>query len=451
MKESDLTKLGRWAIPGWVALLAFVVFCAIYIWLSPNECSKGECLKFRQQFNNHAELLTSSNPDWVPAALVIAAGIPLGFIVYQAYFYLRWNSPFSKDGLPALMSGRREDLHIMQHQLAGDLAAFDGRKAWRKKWLDSDEYRNDHKNQWRYIELLFMEAAQNIDSRFVGASFYQRHRYLHEIIHTIGAAVGAVYIGFFAFQLYLGALVPGVFGRNLLISVSVLLILLYLLHRENLVQGDPGFTPVKILGFSTFDPSASLLLFIVMFIVLFNPVLNVVESVTEIVWSYSGISLLSLLWLNGRGKEQGTGSTTSTSNDRDQHRGDKTRRSDTLWFAGFLCLFLLLVFAPKISFALGLALLLAANLLVYINRNWRRDQKIYFFTLTTLPFTITLSIFSVFEIWIASIDWGFLSALGLFLLANLILLKNRKNAADDMLALENYLLKLYIYGGHRQV
>jgi len=191
--ESDLTKLARWVIPGWVAILSFFGFTIIdTLFTQPT----------RQPylFQSLTDLFAPM-PDTntiIAALFVAAAGVPLGFTIYQAYFFLRWNSPFSRDGLlPPLLPGRLIDLEKSWKGIHPNEAA--GSMEWRKMWVNDPLFEQDYGFKWRYVELLFLEAAQKIDSTFEGVSIYARHRYLHEIVHTLGASIGAVYIGFIGY------------------------------------------------------------------------------------------------------------------------------------------------------------------------------------------------------------------------------------------------------------
>jgi len=191
--DTDLTKLARWIVPGWIALLSFVAFVVLDAVCSPPGSSST--------YPSLAAFVSAlSGLDPILAAILFAgSGVPLGFLIYQAYFFIRWNSPFSRDGLlPPLITGRMDDLdRAMRSLQESDLT---GKEQWRTEWVGHPLFKRDHGFRWRYFELLFAEAAQRIDSAFEGASgVYGRHRYLHEIVHTLGASVAAVYLGFLGY------------------------------------------------------------------------------------------------------------------------------------------------------------------------------------------------------------------------------------------------------------
>ncbi len=134
------------------------------------------------------------------ALLAAIAGVPLGFCIYQAYFWLRWNSPVSRDGfLPPLVVGREEDLDRTTRDLAPDDLTRGA--AWRERWVSHKLYKTDHGWRWRYLENLFTEAAQYIDTDLAGLSIYARHRTLLDLMHTLGASLAGIYLGYLAYLL----------------------------------------------------------------------------------------------------------------------------------------------------------------------------------------------------------------------------------------------------------
>jgi hypothetical protein len=65
--------------------------------------------------------------------------------------------------------------------------------------VKEDNFEKNHKLMWRYFENLFSEASQRIDSVFNGGSIQQRHRYLMNVMHTLGASFVATYVGFIGY------------------------------------------------------------------------------------------------------------------------------------------------------------------------------------------------------------------------------------------------------------
>lgn len=435
MKESDLTKLGRWAIPGWIALLAFALFCILHISFSPDGCRTNPCYDFYIKISKSFDSIVNKDAEWLSALLVVAAGVPLGFVVYQAYFYLRWNSPFSKKGLPGLMSGRQEDLQVILNGV-GSLAKFDA-GSWRRKWISNFKDKYD-KDLWRYTELLFMEAAQYVDSEYPGASFYQRHRYLHEIVHTIGACIGAVYIGFLGYVLYLGMQASGSPEKYLLFSVIALILFLWTLAIEKEPQESKPKARSLILG--QLDLSANYIYSLGVLHITLNPAFNFqISDANQVAWGLLMIAAFATPWIHSWDKR-----TWKITGLRDPLVAE-------IAFVIPLVIRLATPEATRLTLGPGVGLIILVALAwVVFNPVWKKFEKYYFLSLIGLPLILIGLLEFVPLQSLSDADWGFFSAITFFLLANLFLLKNRKNAVDDMLALENYLLKLYLFGGRRE-
>jgi hypothetical protein len=241
MSTGDLTKLARWVIPGWVAFLAFYSFVVVDILFSPTGAVRI--------FPTITDFFTTMTPvnAILTAVLVAAAGVPLGFTIYQVYFFVRWNSPFSRDGLlPPFITGRLNDLK----RITRDIQLLqENISAWRKNWINNPLFRRDHGFRWRYIELLFMEASQSMNSRNQGIKIYDRHRYLHEITHTLGASIAAVYFGFlgYFFLKYISESID--LATYALVVLAFTFILLYFLNQESseieLMEGQRDISDLK--------------------------------------------------------------------------------------------------------------------------------------------------------------------------------------------------------------
>ena len=190
MKDRELGRLTltRWVIPGWVAILAFLFFIAIDVVTSQSQPHE------QHLFSNLGDLVQSLSDEnaLLLAFLTAGAGVPIGFLIYQSYYFLRWNSPFSYTGLLSIISGRKWGHDVLTHELE-DLLSLG--TEWRQKILDNPLYQFDHRYQGGYLDLLFLEICQVLDSEFSGLSIYSRLRYLREILHTLGASIGGVFIG----------------------------------------------------------------------------------------------------------------------------------------------------------------------------------------------------------------------------------------------------------------
>lgn len=381
MKNDDLTKLARWIVPGWTAIIAFLLFVSFDVAFSPPSSPF-------HLFNDLSELIKSiTGVDAILVTLLIAgSGIPIGFIIYQFYFFLRWNSPFSRDGLLALIPGRMKDLERTTFGLDQKLALNSN---WRKQKISHILFRIDHGFKWRYIEPLFLQACAELDSKYPNLSIYSRHRYLHEVVHTLGASIGAIYFGF-AGYMALKVLKEGIPLTPYLLGIVVISgSFFWLLHYEDLerynllmqkivLPSPTGIPTLQItvgkVGFSY--PSSQLLITLGLVVFLAHPILNPIPNEGDLILKF----IVSALFLATWGVSQ-------------NNLQRKYKWGNLIW---------------AIS-----SLLLA----IFVRLN------------TTL------------FIWI---DWAFFVTFLLFLTLNLVLFLNRRNANEDMLALENYTLHRYL-------
>ncbi len=197
MENEDLTRLARWVIPGWVAIALLIVFFAIDYEFSPNGRNVFKCL-----YGNNIRTLGIQDTLSI-IALLAALSVPLGFIIYQMYYYLRWNSPFSRDGSTPFFNspGRMRESNFVLVDFS-DKSVLDsdslGSDEWSKAWREHVLFAINHKFRWQYIELLFYDIIFRMSN---GRQWLHRYRYRQEILHTLGAASVSVVISFFVYLL----------------------------------------------------------------------------------------------------------------------------------------------------------------------------------------------------------------------------------------------------------
>lgn len=381
MKNDDLTKLARWVVPGWTAITAFLLFVFCDVAFSPPNSPF-------HLFNDLSELIKSiTGVDAILVTLLIAgSGIPIGFIIYQFYFFLRWNSPFSRDGLLALIPGRMKDLERTTFGLDKKLALNSN---WRKQKISHPLFRIDHGFKWRYIEPLFLQACAELDSKYPNLSIYSRHRYLHEVVHTLGASIGAIYFGF-AGYMALKVLKEGIPLTPYLLGIVVISgSFFWLLHYEDLERYNlfmqkivlpfpTGIPTLQItvgkVGFSY--PSSQLLITLGLVVFFAHPVLNPTPNEEDLIIKF----IVSALFLATWGVSQNN-----------------------------------------------------------LQRKYKWGNLIW--AISSLLLAIFVRLNATLFIWI---DWAFFVTFLLFLVLNLVLFLNRRNANEDMLALENYTLYRYL-------
>jgi hypothetical protein len=386
--NDDFLRLARWVVPGWTCIGAFVAFIALDIISSPT----GQPHIY-QSLNIFISSITRDMGSVEATLLIFIGGIPLGFSIYQVYFFLRWNSPFARNGLISFIPGRTLDLDLSTLDI--EKKSLVRNQKWRKNWVFHPLYESDHGFRWRYIELFFNEAVQKVDVENPGFT-YSRHRYLHEIVHTLGASIGAVYIGFAGYFLIKLDKQHFFAGGYLLFTIAImgtLFVLMYLedkkridslksLGEENL-SNVPFTTPSISCREITFAHPSSFFVFLLLGThFLSNPQINPVKVNTFD--TLVRVFILLLAWSVWAAT---------------QDRSTSTKKGTLL----LLLIFTIVSIAVK-----------------YISIN--------------------------FSNW----DWPYFASLTLFIVANLVLFLNRRNARDDMLALEYYTFRIYLTKARRR-
>jgi hypothetical protein len=180
VNDKNLEASLRWGIPGWTVFISFFIFL-VSDYLSANDDTM-------YQFLN----TTFSEDMWqlvLAAVLIAGAGVPLGFVLYQVYFYIRWNSPVSKDGmLPPLIVGREMELGDTVCDLEDEDICMG--VDWRRRVL-STPY--DHRGKWHYLSPLLAEACLALDPE---GALSERHSALFNRLHSLGASLLGLAVGF---------------------------------------------------------------------------------------------------------------------------------------------------------------------------------------------------------------------------------------------------------------
>ncbi len=388
MNPIDINKFVRWSIPGWVAILSVFLFIGVDILSTPGggQLSVGEISRYLKTLG-----LDDVN---VSTFLVALAGFPLGFLIYQFYFFVRWNSPFSENGLfPPLIMGRQVDLERIIRDVPPEQLVLHY-SSWRDNWIKNNAFKNDHGFKGQYIESLITEIIQKIDTKYMGSRLYDRYRYLVEMTHTLGAALGGIYIGF-AGYLLIKVRVGNLPITTYLVSLACLLVvLLFLLeyetpaHRKKQEQVTPpeieeGKGESKTTDHTSKNkihishPTILFLVFMGFVIFLASPSL-ISNNLPMLNQDYLSKSLLIILIIVGLYKWSAT--------------------KEEKWLVGLILI---------IEIIIGIA------------------------------FRIHRDVF-------VGLDWPYLNSLFIFLVVNTVLLKNRQNSNDDSIALQNYSLKRFL-------
>lgn len=184
MAEKSTFALIRWGVPGWTMAIAFVSLVFLD-YLSANDTRMFELLNTFFSSCNSVQALSIG-------VLFTAAGIPIGYIIYQIYYYLRWNSPYSTNGLfPPLIHGRHAEISDVTRGI--EIELLSGGHSWKRDLLSN----TDHRKSWHLVTQLINDALLSFDKN---GHILERHRSLVDILNSLGAS----HLGFLAgFVLYL--------------------------------------------------------------------------------------------------------------------------------------------------------------------------------------------------------------------------------------------------------
>lgn len=248
LDQFNFGRIVRWALPGWVVILAFVGFVGLDILgagSSDPKLPKPPCPTLPEpsgSLNCSVERLLKTlenekavTPTVVALLTVAAAGVPLGFLIYQVYFFLKWNSPFSRLGLwPPFIMGGIDDIKLIQRDIPDERLKPPDRpnSKWREDWINHPMFETDHGFRWRYIESLFMETTKAIDRTTPDVSLYSRYRYLYELMHLLGVGLVGVYVGFLAYLAYKTRVEDRWHLGHLIFVIAIIGVLFYWMSRE---------------------------------------------------------------------------------------------------------------------------------------------------------------------------------------------------------------------------
>jgi hypothetical protein len=181
--KSD-SQFVRWGIPGWTMAVSFLTFVLID-YVSAND--DRMYLVINSAFGKEGV--------WsivLAGFLIAGAGIPLGYLIYQIYFYLRWVSPVSKNGfLPPLLTGRMQEMQASLRDI--NILDLDFGQEWRRQFILETK---DHRAIWYYISAMLSEALLTLDHDDV---LHKHLSYLKETLHSLGASNLGFGLGYVAY------------------------------------------------------------------------------------------------------------------------------------------------------------------------------------------------------------------------------------------------------------
>jgi len=205
-------ELLRWGMAGWTFILEIAAFLSIYkLILNYND-------KFAV-FGNRIHLYFPTEPLSSLATLG-AMGIPLGFLIYQIYFYLFWTIPLSKAEPPEKKIVKKILKCSKYNPSDSDLNDV------YKKWVESVINNKGTKNKKRWVKLVqfirkreikdlinfrnYWSLAQaiwlhNVDDKHDRAA--KKLQYLSYMFDSLGAIITAICLALFTLFIYNGWLI----------------------------------------------------------------------------------------------------------------------------------------------------------------------------------------------------------------------------------------------------
>lgn len=160
---------------------------------------------------------------------VVGAGVPVGFVLYQIYFFWRWIW-----GIP---SAEKERIKDIRKTLEG--IPDKSKLSWSREYLVSSKAFNEHltdvidkmyKEAWYCLEIILADfAAEDKKAKIM----YERSLHLFDLFHALGTNMWAVIFGFVLYLLakmyYLINSVPFQLDRIDIFAIIVTLFLGWLL------------------------------------------------------------------------------------------------------------------------------------------------------------------------------------------------------------------------------
>lgn len=395
VKENDQSRYIRWGIPGWMMFISLIGYLVIDI-IFTHKSNENEIFLFIK--NNVLSIGNmSSASSAIVALFVVAAGIPLGFLIYQFYFYIRWNSPFSRDGLfPPFVVGRWQDLERTMDGIK-DEQISDG-IPWRVNWISDPEFKYDHGGRWRYIENYFIEILQNLMMKSNAIDLFARYRYLLELLHTLGAGLFGVYLGYIGYLITKVKIYSFSLSVMLFICAIPLAALIFLLDVEDRLKKGGRKDNIEL-----------------------NKIDNIIHDLVIRIPSIRNINL-SVIYLFFWGSFLYTGSPSPAP---------------------------LAKLYGLILFRLGI---LSIPVVVWLLTNNKDTRKLRIVEIGLLIITVVLATPTslLVQRYISPASWTFGWVTYSFLILNTIFIKNRQNTRDDLIALQNYSLKKYLFSSNSE-
>lgn len=232
----------RWGIPGWILVASFMIFVALDA-LSAHDNTVFAFL----------ESVFSADSFWQAALfgfLVAGSAIPIGYLLWQIYFYVRWNSPVSKGGLwPPFIEGRSTEF------MKGIEGIDFPEQITPLLKIDKDDY----KTVWKFVATVLHEAIHQVSGD--PESAIKRHSFLINTFHSLGASMLGAAFGFGIYMI-LKYRFEEIHLAWILIAVVYTAVMLMLLSAEHRHPDGYEWLKIRIIYPAEVFLAASIFLFI---------------------------------------------------------------------------------------------------------------------------------------------------------------------------------------------
>ncbi len=184
-------------MPGWTMFVVFFGLAGLDHLLNP--LAGGGSLVWERSI-----AVTKDSP--AAALLVAGAGVPVGFVLYQIYFFFRWSGRWAGGGYRfrgrVISHGRIEDL---RETIQGvELMRIERLKPWRRQRLETlrgfavssgnngatagdGVGMTSFRQAWYELEALFIEAQA--DNQPSVELLYRKSRELMDVVHGLGTSI----------------------------------------------------------------------------------------------------------------------------------------------------------------------------------------------------------------------------------------------------------------------
>lgn len=176
----------EWALPAWIMSIAFFIFVVVDRLVSHSMV----------MLNWATETASQEITKLIIGGLAVSvAGFPIGYILYQVYHYIRWNSPLANDGAKVFRFGRSLELSEIFKDIDLEKMNDSDRDALDKIRNLADQ---DHRSAWRDLIPFLKRGIEQSTTKDTSRS---TERSLLDNYHTLGTSCLGIIIAYMVYVL----------------------------------------------------------------------------------------------------------------------------------------------------------------------------------------------------------------------------------------------------------